>query len=291
MIRSMTGFGSASGQFGERALSVEMKSVNNRFREVVTRMPKLCAPLEESVKKLVAARVERGRVDLWVQIDEREARKKAVKIDFEFAREIYGLLNELRDHLEIKDPVTLGHLLDLGVVGQEEEDPDLDELWAVLKPLVENALDGLMAMREAEGLNLISDIEKRLARLAASNRKIEELSSSAPDVLLEKLQNRLAELGTGVKVEQIRLAQEVALLADRVDITEEVVRLGSHLVRFGDIISGTESSGRRLDFLLQEMGREVNTMGSKTQDLEVTGLVLDMKAELEKLREQAQNIE
>ena len=262
MIRSMTGFGSASGQFGERALSVEMKSVNNRFREVVTRMPKLCAPLEESVKKLVAARIERGRVDLWVQIDEREARKKAIKIDFEFAREIHSLLNELRGHLDIKDPVSLTHLLDLGVVGQEEEDPDLDELWAALKPSLETAPEGLVIMREAEGLNLTADIENRLGRLAASNRKIEELSSRAPDVLLEKLQNRLAELGAGVKVDQSRLAQEVAPLADRVDITEEVVRLGIHLARFGAFIAGTESSRWRPDFLLQEMGREVNTLGS-----------------------------
>ena len=291
MIRSMTGFGSASGQFAGRGLSVEIKSVNNRFREVVTRMPKICAPLEEAVKKQVAARIERGRVDLWVQLDDREAKKRLIKIDFEFAREIYGLLNELRDHLEIKEQVSLGHLLNLGVVGQEEDNPDLEELWTILSPLVDSALDGLLVMREAEGVNLIADIEKRLIRIAASNRKVEELSSSAPDILLEKLQNRLSELGAGIKVDQSRLAQEVALLADKVDITEEVVRLNSHVARFGEIISDPEPSGRRLDFLLQEMGREVNTMGSKTQDLEVTGLVLDMKAELEKLREQAQNIE
>lgn len=291
MIRSMTGFGSATGQFSGYGLSVEIKSVNNRFREVVTRMPRACAPLEETLKKITASRIERGRVDLWVQLDDRNAKKKAIKIDFEFAREIYGSLNELKGHLDLKEPVSLSHLLELGVVGQEEEDLDLDELWLALKPLVESALGGLVAMREAEGLNLAADIEKRLGRLSASNLKVEELSSSAPDVLLEKLQNRLAELGAGIKVDQNRLAQEVALLADRVDITEETVRLNSHLARFSDIIAGTESSGRRLDFLLQEMGREVNTMGSKTQDLKVTGLVLDMKAELEKLREQVQNIE
>ncbi|MDR2947424.1 MAG: YicC family protein [Candidatus Adiutrix sp.] len=291
MIRSMTGFGSASGVFAGRTLTVEIKSVNNRFREVVTRMPKICAPLEESIKKQVAARLERGRVDLWVQLDDRELKKKALRIDFEFAAELKKQLTELKERLELSGPVTLDHLLNLGVVSQEEDSPALEDLWAALSPLVNQALDGLVTMREAEGRNLAEDLEKRLAHLSACNRRVEELASSAPDVLLEKLQIRLSELGAGVKVDQSRLAQEAALLADRVDITEEVVRFASHLARFGDIISGTEAAGRRLDFLLQEMGREVNTMGSKAQDLEVTGLVLDIKAELEKLREQVQNIE
>ncbi len=291
MIRSMTGFGSAAGEFAGRTVTVEVKSVNNRFREVVTRMPKICAPLEEVVKKQVAARLERGRVDLWVQLDDRELKKRAIKVDFEFAWEVKALLLQLKERLGLEGSITLDQVLSLGVVGQEEEAPALEELWAALSPLVDKALDGLVTMREAEGLNLAADLEKRLARLAVANRKVEELASSAPDALLEKLQNRLSELGAGVKVDQTRLAQEVALLADRVDITEEVVRLGSHLTRFNDIIAGREAAGRRLDFLLQEMGREVNTMGSKAQDLEVTGLVLDMKAELEKLREQVQNIE
>ena len=291
MIRSMTGFGSASGLFAGRTVTVEVKSVNNRFREVVTRMPKICAPLEDAIKKQVAARLERGRIDLWLQLDDREAKKHSLSVDFEFAAEVKKMLDELKARFDLAGAVTLEQMLSLGVVGSQEETPGLEELWAAISPLVDQALDALVVMREAEGYNLTDDLEKRLARLAASNRKMEELASSAPDVLLEKLQNRLSELGAGVKVDQTRLAQEVALLADRVDITEEMVRLNSHLARFTDIISGTETAGRRLDFLLQEMGREVNTMGSKTQDLEVTGLVLDMKAELEKLREQVQNIE
>lgn len=291
MIRSMTGFGSSSGEFAGRTLTVEVKSVNNRFREVVTRIPKVCAPLEESIKKLVTARVERGRVDLWVQLDDRELKKRSIKVDFEFAEEVRALLSQLRDRLYLEGPITLDQILSLGVLGQEEDTPALEELWAALTPLVEEAVGGLVTMREAEGHNLAGDLEGRLQRLGVCNRKVEELASSAPDVLLEKLQNRLSELGAGVKVDQTRLAQEVALLADRADITEEVVRFNSHLSRFAEILARDGAAGRRLDFLLQEMGREVNTMGSKAQDLEVTGLVLDMKAELEKLREQVQNIE
>ncbi len=291
MIRSMTGFGSASGLFAGRTVTVELKSVNNRFREVLTRMPKICAPLEDAIKKVVASRLERGRVDLWLQLDEREARKRGLSVDFDFAAELKAKLDELKERFNLAGEISLDQMISLGVIGSQEQSPALEELWEALRPLLEEALDALVTMREAEGRNLASDLEKRLARLAAANRKVEELASSAPDALLEKLQNRLAELGAGVKVDQARLAQEVALLADRVDITEEVVRLNSHLARFNDILADSQAAGRRLDFLLQEMGREVNTMGSKSQDLEVTGLVLDMKAELEKLREQVQNIE
>lgn len=291
MICSMTGFGSATGEMAGRTLTVEIKSVNNRFREVVTRMPKLCAPLEDSIKKLVASRLERGRVDLWLQLDDREAKRRNLTIDLDYAREVKGILTQLKDHLNLDGPITLEQILSHGVIGQSDESPALEELWQAVRPLVEEALSALVTMRAAEGKNLREDLEKRLARLTSANRKVEELASSAPDILLEKLKNRLSELGAGVKVDQTRLAQEVALLADRADTTEEVVRLSSHLIRFQSILDDKDAAGRRLDFLLQEMGREVNTMGSKAQDLEVTGLVLDMKAELEKLREQVQNIE
>jgi uncharacterized protein (TIGR00255 family) len=291
MIRSMTGFGSAAGLHAGRMVTVEVKSVNNRFREVVVRLPKVCAPLEEAVKKLVATRLERGRVDLWAQLDDREARRSTLKVNFDLAREAAECLNDLRARLDLAGPVTLDHLLPLGVVTQEEPAPDLEELWAALKPLVEEALTALVVMREAEGHSLGLDLSRRLAALAGFNRRVRELAAGAPEALLARLQNRLTELGAGIRVEPARLAQEAALLAERADITEELVRLDSHLARFARIMEGEEPAGRRLDFLLQEMGREVNTMGSKTQDLDVTGLVLDMKAELEKLREQVQNIE
>lgn len=291
MIKSMTGFGSAVGDFDGRAITVEIKSVNNRFREVMPRMPRVCASLEGKVKKQVAARLERGRIDLWVQLDDRELRKKSLKVDFDLAIGLKKELDELREQLGLVPPVTLEQLLSLGIMGQDEDNPDSEELWAVLGPLLNQALDGLVAMREAEGAHLAEDLEKRLNSLAGANRKVEGLASSASDILLEKLQNRLKELGVGVRVDPGRLAQEAALLADRVDINEEVVRLNSHLVKFGQIITDASAAGRRLEFLLQEMGREVNTMGSKTQDVEVTGLILDMKANLEKLREQVQNIE
>jgi uncharacterized protein (TIGR00255 family) len=201
-------------------------------------------------------------------------------------------LNELRERLNLPGAVTLDHLLALGVAGPEEEPaPDLEELGAVLEPLVRTALEALVAMREAEGLNLGRDLARRLAVLSDLNRRVGEAAAGAPEALLVKLSNRLAELGAGLKNDQARLAQEAALLADRADITEEVVRLDSHLAGFRRLLDQAEPAGRRLDFLLQEMGREVNTMGSNTQDLDVTGLVLEMKAELEKLREQIQNIE
>ena len=289
MIRSMTGFGSAAGLWAGRTVTVEVKSVNSRFREVVARLPKVCASLEEAVKKQVVARLERGRVDLWVQLDDREPRAPAVRVDYELARTLAARLNELKERLDLGGAVTLDNLLALGVVGREEEPaPDLEDLRAVLDPLVGTAVEGLVAMREAEGLNLGRDLARRLEVLADLNLKVKEAAAGVPEALLARLTSRLAELGA---LDPARLAQEAALLADRADITEEVVRLGSHLAGFRRLLDSPEPVGRRLDFLLQEMGREVNTMGSKAQDLGVTGLVLDMKAELEKLREQVQNIE
>lgn len=291
MIRSMTGFGAASGDFAGRGLTVEVKSVNNRFREVVIRLPKSCAPLEDAMRKLVSSRLSRGRVDVWLQLDEREAAHRGLALDLGYAAKVMGLLTRLKEGLGLSDPITLGHVLAFNVIEPRDEGPALEELWAATAPLVNEALDGLIAMREAEGANILPDLEARLDRIQSDARRVEELASGAPDAIMAKLMDRLSELGNGVKVEQTRLAQEVALLADKADITEEVVRLGSHLARFRDILADGEVAGRRLDFLLQEMGREVNTMGSKAQDLDVTGLVLDMKAEVEKLREQAQNIE
>ena len=292
MIRSMTGFGSASGFWAGRTVTVEVRSVNSRFREVAAKMPKICAPLEEAVKKLVAARLERGRVDLWVQLDGRETRLPAIRVDYELARTLAERLNELREQLNLAGAVTLDHLLALGVAGREEEPaPDLEELRAALEPLVRAAVEALVAMREAEGRNLGRDLSGRLTILADLNRRVGEAAAGTPEALLARLTNRLAELGAAPAVDPNRLAQEAALLADRADITEEAVRLGSHLDAFRRLLDSPGPVGRRLDFLLQEMGREVNTMGSKAQDLAVTGLVLEMKAELEKLREQVQNIE
>ena len=291
MIKSMTGFGSAVDDFAGRAITVEIKSVNNRFREIMPRLPKMCSPFEGGIKKQVGDRLERGRIDLWVQFSDTELRVKPLKVDFGLASSLKKELDQVREFLGLDDPVTLGQLLSLGIMRQSEESFDLEVLQRTLEPLIEQALDALVLMREVEGQHLAEDLEKRLNRLGEAKQRVGELSANAPDILLEKLQHRLLELGAGVKVDPVRLVQEIALLADKADITEELVRFGSHLVKFREIIADDLAAGRRLDFLLQEMGREVNTMGSKTQDIEVIGIILGMKSELEKLREQVQNIE
>ena len=291
MIKSMTGFGSASDDFAGRSITVEIKSVNNRFREIMPRLPKICSPLEGAIKKQVGDRLERGRIDLWVQLSDVELKVKAFKVDFELASSLKKELDQVRELLGLTAPVTLEQLLSLGIMKQSEESPDVEAFKRTLEPLITQALDALVLMREVEGQHLAEDLEKRLSRLTEAKNRVEELSANAPSILLEKLKHRLSELGAGVKVDPGRLAQEIALLADRADITEELVRFGSHLIKFSEIIGDDLAAGRRLDFLLQEMGREVNTMGSKTQDVEVIGIILGMKSELEKLREQVQNIE
>ena len=187
VIRSMTGFGSAAGLWAGRMVTVEVKSVNNRFREVVTRLPKACAPLEEPIKKQVAARLERGRVDLWVQLADREKRP-GVRVDHELARAMAEQLNELRERLNLAGAVTLDHLLPLGAVIQEEESAlDLAELGDVLAPLVREALESLVAMREAEGRNLSLDLARRLTILSDLNRRVKTAAAGAPEALLARL--------------------------------------------------------------------------------------------------------
>ncbi len=291
MIRSMTGFGAASGTLAGRTITVEIKSVNNRFREVVVRSPKIFAPLEDQIKKQVAAKIERGRLDLWVQLDEKDLKRQNLKADLPLAQDIKKILDELRQNLGLNSEINLSHLLSFGIIKMEDEAPDLEELWGALAPIVDEAVDKLIIMRTKEGECLNHDLTERINKLALWNKQMEGLLADAPKLHLEKLKSRLTELCDSLNIDPTRLAQEAALIADKADITEEVVRLSSHLARFNEIMADQDATGRRLDFLLQEMGREVNTMGSKSQDLQVTALVLDMKAELEKLREQVQNIE
>ncbi|MGL4208281.1 MAG: YicC/YloC family endoribonuclease [Candidatus Adiutrix sp.] len=291
MIKSMTGFGTALSEFSGRTITVEVKSANNRFREVVVRAPKICAPLEEAIKKRVALKIERGRVDLWVQLDERDLKKRSLAVDLDLAFEVKRLLTELQEALDLTGPITLDHILPHGVIGATENTPGLDEMWQAMLPSIDKALDVLVNMRQNEGLALADDLQNRLNTLGVLGAEIQTLAAKTPNVLFEKLISRLNELTANLNFDPARLAQEAAFLADKADITEEVVRLNSHIDTFYEFIADAEAKGRRLDFLLQEMGREVNTMGSKAQDARISTLVLSMKAELEKLREQVQNIE
>lgn len=292
MIRSMTGFGRAEGVVLGRESVVEARSVNNRYRDVIVRLPKSFGSLEEIIKKIAAEYVTRGRLEIFIQLGEAGERQKRLKLDLDLARTYKDLLLKLRDELNLAGELTLDRMAEYrDVIQYEEDETDLEEFMAALKPVVQEALDNLVKMRQTEGNALAEDFFSRLSDLS---QRVAEISSRREVVLEEtkaKLQARIETLTQGIELDEQRLAQEVAFLIDRGDITEELVRLASHLDQFRSHLETNDAVGRRLDFLLQEINREVNTIGSKSSDVNITRQVVDIKTELEKIREQVQNVE
>lgn len=292
MVRSMTGFGrgEASSEIG--TVVIELKSVNHRFSEVVTRFPKELVALEERVRALVAKRVVRGRVDVFLSWEESRLRRRIVEVDKDLALAYHKACKELEAELGSSSGIDAAFIARFPDVLKVTEVPEnLDAVWAVLETATSAALDQLVAMRETEGARLAQDL---LARAAVIEEYTERIAARAPAMVEDyrnQLRDRLSELLPPNAVDEQRLAMEVAIFADRVGITEELVRLRSHCDQLRSMLNASEAIGRKLDFLLQEMNREINTTGSKVSDPTITALVIEVKSELEKIREQAQNIE
>lgn len=292
MVRSMTGFGRgvATGEIGK--ITVEMKAVNHRFSEVVFRMPRQFNALEDQAKRSILTQVTRGRVDVFISW-EAAAKAKGVKVDKELALAYHRALKELAGEIESKSELSLDTLARLPDVLSVQEGEVTDEgLWLVLEPAVAEALTNLIAMREREGAALVKDLAERLDKIESFRQAARERAPQVVEEYRQRLTRRLEELlPQGNAVDPQRLAQEVALFADRCDITEEIQRLGSHIAQFRQALTEGDAIGRKLDFLVQELGREVNTIGSKANDAAMTANVVAAKSELEKIREQVQNIE
>ncbi|MGE5560943.1 MAG: YicC/YloC family endoribonuclease [Chloroflexota bacterium] len=288
----MTGFGrgEASSEIG--TVVIELKSVNHRFSEVVTRFPKELVALEERVRALVAKRVVRGRVDVFLSWEESRLRRRIVEVDKDLALAYHKACKELEAELGSSSGIDAAFIARFPDVLKVTEVPEnLDAVWAVLETATSAALDQLVAMRETEGARLAQDL---LARAAVIEEYTERIAARAPAMVEDyrnQLRDRLSELLPPNAVDEQRLAMEVAIFADRVGITEELVRLRSHCDQLRSMLNASEAIGRKLDFLLQEMNREINTTGSKVSDPTITALVIEVKSELEKIREQAQNIE
>ncbi|ADU51026.1 YicC-like domain-containing protein [Thermaerobacter marianensis DSM 12885] len=291
MVRSMTGFGRAGAQSGRYRVAVEVRTVNHRFLDVTVRLAREFAAVEDRIRRLVAQHIERGRVDVSVRVDRLTSAVRAVHVDTELAHAYYEALKELRRSLRLPGSIDVDMLLDLpDILRVEQAEDDLDALWALLEPALADALGQVVAMREAEGAALARDLEERAVQV---ERQVEAIAGRAPEVVQayqRRLEGRLEEWGLAA-VDPQRLAVEVALMAERSDISEECVRLRSHCRQFRQLLARGGAVGRRLDFLLQEMHREITTIGSKAGDLAIAGLVVEVKAELEKMREQVQNVE
>jgi uncharacterized protein (TIGR00255 family) len=297
MIKSMTGFGAATGEIMGFRARLEIKTLNNRYREFVLRLPHFLGSQEDSIKKLINKSISRGRVELWLQLDLNSARETPeINMSLNLAKKLKDVLINLSNELNLQGPVTLDNLLRLerlffnSDTHHPLEDADPNALWGDLRLMCEQAITQLMNMRLAEGAQLQADIEKRLDDLGITHKELKNIAVNQPTIMTKRYQARLEELAENI-VDPTRLAQEAAILAEKIDITEEITRFKSHLKNFQAILELNEPVGRRLEFLLQELLRETNTMGSKSQSLQITELVLAFKSDLEKIREQVLNVE
>jgi len=292
MIKSMTGYGRVDTLYGGRGIVVEAKSVNHRFLEIALRMPAVLNPLEMEYKKKIGERFKRGRIDVTIRLEGEGADTSRLNLNMEVARDYFDVLSRLKNELDIQEPISLKNLISFRDIFTPPAETRLD---ADFLNHVEQALQEVMTllanMRQDEGIALFSDMQMRL-------RTIQEtmviIQSRAPQVVIEyqkRLSERIKELTAGLEIDAGRLAQEVAIMADRCDITEEIVRMQSHIGQFEALLKSDDAEGRKIDFLLQEMNREINTIGSKGNDAEIAKQVIEAKSELGKLREQAQNIE
>lgn len=292
MVKSMTGYG--RGQVAEhgKTYTVEMRSVNHRFLEIFIRLPKQCAQLEDKLRNLVKEKLSRGRVDVFVNIEEDGTSKRKVKVDESLALAYYESLKEVASILNLPLNVTVREIIELPeVVSLIEPEVDLDLVWSPLEKAAQESLHQLLQMRQEEALKLVADILARKDMIMAHVADIEQRAPQVVEEYRAKLQRRIAELAGEVEVDPERLALEVAILADRSNITEEIVRLQSHLEQLQESFNAGVAVGRKLDFLVQEMHREINTIGSKSNDLLISNKVIAIKSEIEKIREQVQNIE
>jgi len=294
MIRSMTGYGSAEAVFAGKKVNVEIKSLNHRNLESSIRLPVFLSPLEVNIKKRVGERISRGRVEINIKIDSDAGANGGDKLEanLPLISSYYSLMTDLKEKFNLTDEITLNTLVRLkGGICMSETEIDPEEAWDTICRALDNSIDSLIQMKEAEGSLLCKDF---VARLDVISVYIKELESRVPQVVRqyqERLLGRVRELADGVECDESRLIQEVAIMAEKSDITEEIVRLKSHMEQFGKMLNSDIAIGRKMDFLFQEMHREINTIGSKSNDLAISGNVIEIKTELAKLREQVQNIE
>ena len=293
MIRSMTGYGRKDVGDAESRFTIEVRSLNNRYLDIQVKTPRSLTVLESGIKKAVQDRFSRGRFDVFISRNGDREKNGKLTVDEALVSQYIGILRDLKTRFELAGDVEVTTIAGLhNLVTFTEEKEDEAALWQVLSQGLTLALDELDSMRSEEGMALVQDIR---ARLTVVEKAIQTVRSQAP-ATVESARNRMTDTLNkllNAQPDPIRLAQEIAILAERTDVTEELTRLSSHMGQFNALLQGTvqEAIGRKLDFLLQEMGREVNTIASKANDAKISLEVVHVKAELEKIREQVQNIE
>ena len=292
MIKSMTGYGSAKGSVGDLVISVELKSVNNRYLDASVRMPRSFLFAEDAVKSAIGRHISRGKVDMFVNVDSSAANNMSVKVNepllqgyldaIRLISDKYGLENDL-------SAVSAGRFPDILYV--EKEDLDADTISEGIVAIAEEALRDFDAMREREGEKLCADVLKKLETISSLVSVVERESPKTVEAYQARLRDKMNEILSSAGIDESRILAEAAIFADRVAVDEETVRLRSHMSQLRTMLAGGSPIGRKIDFLIQEFNREANTIGSKCQNTGIAHVVVELKSEIEKIREQIQNIE
>jgi len=292
MLKSMTGFGRGEGDTSLGRVIAEVRSVNHRYCDVSMKLPRRLVPLEIRIKEMVRSEVTRGRVDVSLRLETQGEGKVQLNADLHLAEQYYHALQSLKERLCLKDEITLGLLAGAkDLITGKEEFEDVEPYWPQIEPILRQSFKGMDEMKRSEGVFILKDIQERLNRI---RQEITAIKSSFPLSLQthrERLLERVRVLLNGFDVDPLRFQQEVAFLAERADITEEMVRAESHLDQFSALLDKKDPVGRKMDFLIQEIHREVNTASSKANEAEISQRVVEIKSELEKVREQVQNVE
>ncbi len=291
MIKSMTGYGKANLEKNEKEYQVEIKSVNHRYLDISVKMPRILSYLEEAIKKEIATYVKRGKIDVFITFQNNSTEGKEIKINTEIAKIYIDELKRLAKQEEILANIEVTEISKfpdvLSIQNNQEDETIKDELIETVRKATKN----LVQMRQVEGQKIAEDLRERIQTIQEKVKEISSLSTGLIEEYVVKLEGRIKEILKNQEVDPARLAQEVVIYADKCSVEEEVTRLKSHISQFQKLLDSEEAIGKKLDFIIQEMNRETNTIGSKANNLEITNNVIDVKTELENVREQIQNIE
>ena len=292
MIRSMTGYGRHQQTLNGYDVTVELKSVNHRYFEYASRLPRTLGFLDDKLKTFLNQKISRGKVDVYVSLTAVDEADSVVEVNLPLATAYRDALCEMEEKLDLRNDVSVMQIARFpDVLTVRKAEADEDAVWDAVREVAAVALDKFIAMRELEGRRMVDDVLSRREFLLTAVETVEARSPETVREHMEKVETRIRDLLDGATVDEQRLLTEAAIFADKIATAEETVRLRSHLDQLRDLLQSDEAVGRKLDFLVQEINRETNTIGSKATDLQLAQVVVDMKAEIEKIREQIQNIE
>ena len=292
MLKSMTGFGRGEGETTLGKVFVESRSINHRYCDINIKLPRRLAPFENRIKEMVRSEVSRGRIDVSLKLDAAGEGKVQLNADLHLADQYYKVLQALKEKLRLQGDITL-ELLAGGkdIITAKEEMEDVEPYWQEIATILKQSLREMDEMKRLEGESLAKDLQQRLEQIGQQLKGIKDQAPIRLNAYWNRLRERLQSFLEGNELDSTRFQQEVAFLAERIDITEEIVRAESHLNQLATLLLGRDPVGRKMDFLLQEIHREVNTISAKANDAEISQGVVEIKSELEKIREQVQNIE